>query len=229
MFSIGIPFVYLDKYKDNDKYKEYYVNPKHSSFKKEVLNYRLLSIKHYQTEIIPKINQYLNTNKVKSIKGADYHDESRYGVKRGTRIGFSNLLSIIVYTDYSELSSDFTGTFRRRWMFEPLQQTKARNKTYWWLSKILQQTVQIYGDDNYWSDEPLVGPFYTGMSMVMSIPQFQISLYSPTSTTIHEEVAMRFSGSYGMIIQFENNRGNARYTNGFDCSWISRYWEEDER
>ena len=63
----------------------------------------------------------------------------------------------------------------------------------------------------------------------MSMPQFQISLYSPTSTTIHEEVAMRFSGESGMIIQFDNHRGDAMNTRGFDCSWISRYCEEDER
>ena len=99
---------------------------------------------------------------------------NRFGISYGVRIGFSNLLSIILYTDYSELSSHFTATFRKKWMFEPLQETKRRNKTYWWLSKILQETVHIYGQSRYeynydgYSEriDGLIGPFYTGMSTV---------------------------------------------------------------
>ena len=40
---------------------------------------------------------------------------------------------------------------------------------------------------------------------------------------------MKFSGDNGMIIQFGNEYGLATNCIGFDCSWVSRFAEEDER
>ena len=44
------------------------------------------------------------------------------------------------------------------------------------------------------------GPFYCGMSRVMPLPSFNINLYSPTSTSIHQEVAIKFADEAGIII-----------------------------
>eukprot|EP01084_Bolivina_argentea_P224095 379015_1 len=70
------------------------------------------------------------------------------------------------------------------------------------------------------------------MSVVMIIPEFNMRLCGPTSTSKHKEVAMKFAGRGGMIIQLNNN-GDERSRNSlsfFDCSWISRYSiEEEER
>ena len=63
----------------------------------------------------------------------------------------------------------------------------------------------------------------------MTMPQFSIKLLSPTSTSCHIEVAMKFSGEYGIIIEFNNQGGYAKYVYGLDVSWLSRYREEDER
>eukprot|EP01084_Bolivina_argentea_P150987 263599_1 len=65
------------------------------------------------------------------------------------------------------------------------------------------------------------------MSHIKIIPEFNIRLCSPTSTSINIEVAIRFSGHYGMIIQLNNN--NSPYIRGFNCSWLSNYPEENER
>ena len=67
------------------------------------------------------------------------------------------------------------------------------------------------------------------MSWVMTLPQFNIYLYSPTSTSVQISVAMTFSGKAGMLMEFDNTTGDAINTMGFDCSWISRFKEEDER
>ena len=57
-----------------------------------------------------------------------------------------------------------------------------------------------------------------------------MTLFGPTSTTIHKEVATRFGGEDGMLIQFDNSTGRGIFVNGFDVSWISRYGlQEDER
>ena len=64
------------------------------------------------------------------------------------------------------------------------------------------------------------------------LSQFQISflLSSPTSTTIQIAVAIKFSGTKGMIIKLDNPDENAQCElRGFDCSMISRFKEEDER
>ena len=124
-------------------------------------------------------------------------------------------------------------TFRKN-EFEPLQSIKRRNRDYWWMSKILKETIFVYGTDygydEDWDDMPrLLGPFYCGMSMVMNMPQFYIELLSPTSTSKHIEVAMKFSGKKGIIIEFNNNKGDAQFVNGLDVSWLSRFKEEEER
>merc|ERR1712003_4826 len=66
-------------------------------------------------------------------------------------------------------------------------------------------------------------------SVVLNIPQFAIRLNGPTSTSVHGEVAMRFGGVKGMIIQLNNDKGIARFERHFDCSWLSDFPEESER
>ena len=61
------------------------------------------------------------------------------------------------------------------------------------------------------------------------MPQFNIHLYSPTSTSVRIEVALRFFGESGMILEMNNCKGAGRILQGMDCSWFSRYPEEDER
>ena len=57
-----------------------------------------------------------------------------------------------------------------------------------------------------------------------------IRLNGPTSSTKSIEVATRFGGDKGMLIEFDNSKGHARFAKGFDVSWISRYGsQEDER
>ena len=73
------------------------------------------------------------------------------------------------------------------------------------------------------------GPFYCGMSVVLNIPQFAIRLNGPTSTSLHIEVAMRFGGTEGMIIQLNNEGLYAQLERHFDCEWLSAFPEESER
>ena len=55
-------------------------------------------------------------------------------------------------------------------------------------------------------------------------------IIGPTSTSVHLEVAVNFSGQSGIIIEFDNTKGEAQYVHGMDVSWISRYGgQEDER
>eukprot|EP01083_Nonionella_stella_P007447 21530_1 len=68
------------------------------------------------------------------------------------------------------------------------------------------------------------------MNAVMSMPSFCMRLCSPTSTSKQIEVAMKFSGQHGIVLQMDNpNISQYKYLHGFNASWISRFKTEDER
>jgi len=91
------------------------------------------------------------------------------------------------------------------------------------------ELVMYFWDNNsypYYSK----GPFYCGMNVVLNIPQFSFRLNGPTSTSVHIEVAMRFGGVEGMLIQLNNDEGyHERRERHIDCSWLSDFPEESER
>ena len=67
------------------------------------------------------------------------------------------------------------------------------------------------------------------MSCVLPIPEFRIHLFGPTSTTKQIEVSVNFADDDGMIITFENNTHSSSACAFFQCPWISKYPDEDER
>ena len=150
----------------------------------------------------------------------------QFDLSEGDVISLERLLCIFLYTDYTNLSGQFTSTFRKRNTFEPLKATKRRHINYYWMGRLLKETVFCYGK---FRSSGLSGPFFCGMSMVMNMPQFNIQLLSPVSTSIHIEVAMKFSGDSGIIIEFDNTKGYGGSVVGLDVSWLSRFHEEDER
>ena len=213
-----------------------FVTPKYENLKQEIVNYQHINIDQYEKEILPKAEAFYETKLVRSMTCNNYEGRfNKYGITKDEIISKDRLISMILYTDYTELSSDFSSTFRRKTVFEPLTRTKKRHRNYYWMSKLLRETVAIYGQSNTdksrtKTTEKLGGPFFCGMSMVMKMPQFAISLFSPTSTSCHLEVTIKFSGSQGIIVEFlTSTETNAQTLRGLDLSWLSRYKEEDER
>ena len=174
--------------------------------------------KQYTERILPKATVYNQTKLVKLLnRGND-------------DLMAEKLMSIILYTDYSHLSSHFSSTFRKRDKFETQQAVKKRHRNYYWLSRRLKEAVKDCGSSyGYKGKNEFNGPFYCGMSTVMKMPQFNIKLLSPTSTSCQLTVALKFSGDYGIIIDFDNDKGSAMQLKGLDVSWISGFPEEDER
>ena len=239
-FSIGLRFYYWKKYEhgkyiDHSGYKQcdLYIQQKHPSIKHEIKEYKYLSIHQYNYEIVPKAKIYHNTNYAKSIiaKGDQVWHGRRlyYGIKPGSALTLSHIVTVVLYTDYTNLCGDFSTTFRKINPFDTLEIIKQRNRKYWWMSKFLRETVEIFGECSF--DQKLLGPFYSGLSMVINISNFFLRLSSPTSTSMHIEVAMKFSGDEGIILKLDNPTNNKQcyYLRGFDCSTISRYKEENER
>ena len=247
-FSIGLRFYYWPFYKDIDqlpekfdaltkinnhsgyKVKELYVEKRYGSFAEEIRNYSYIDIKQYKDVILVKASAYINTNKVKSIKADPWYTYSpaHYEVEDKTPLGLDNLISVILYCDYTALCSDFSSTFRKTSPWETISSIKHRNTKYWWLSKTLRETVELFTDPEQNSNNP-TQTYYTGMSYVMYLPSFSIRLCSPTSTSVQIAVACKFSGDKGLILQLNVGRVMATGARAFDCSWLSRFREEDER
>ena len=218
-FSVGIPF----KYEEIDKDDDYYVSKKYDNFKDEIREYDSRNFNYviFKNEVLTKAEQYMDSQLIKSIPPYHYNGDHE--------ISKHHLISIILYTDYSELSSDFSGTYRKSSSFEPLSITIHRHTKYWWWGYLLSQTVLFCGINNENDKGPLKGPFFTGISFIMIVPEFNIHLQSPTSTSVHIEVAIKFSGQQGIILEFHNHHAHSQYARAFDVSSISRYPEEDER
>ena len=201
---------------------EYRVEPRYENFKEEMLEYPAVSPEELES-ITNKATQYLKTEMCRSLRADTEHHEP---------ITIDDLIGLILYCDYSELSRRFTLSFRKSTAFESLKQIKARNSRYFHWSLTMKDTIKSYGQSWYQGSGPisaLRGPFYCGMSIPLNIPQFNMSTHGPTSTSIHIEVATRFSGSKGIIIQMNNSSGLSQWLKGMDVSFISRYKEEDER
>ena len=251
-FSIGLRFYYWDFYKNIDelprkehnygiikdhsgyKVRELYVTKRYQSFGEEIMNYKQkeIDIKRFKDLAMAKARLYIQTEMAKSKEARSGKWFPKHYDFKGTSLKIDNLISVILYTDTTELSSDFSSTFRKKHPYETLSQIKQRNSKYWWWSKTLRETVELFGDKTAGSVNKLFkGPFYTGMSFVMNVPSFAIRLCSPTSTSVQIAVAIKFSGEQGLMLQLDTTKMIPAVANvrAFDCSWISQYKEEDER
>ena len=180
-----------------------------------------------------KATDYMTCKKVKSLSASKLEWFLHYGIPVGKSITIQHLMSIILYCDFTDYSTEFSATFRRLESYETLQSVKHRNREFWWQSKLFKETVQYYGKKGYdENNNPKgeKGPYFSGVNCVLPIPQFHIRLYCPTSTSKQIDVSINFAKQNGMIIQLntESNTFSAHLPI-FNCSWISRFPDEDER
>eukprot|EP01084_Bolivina_argentea_P313384 542704_1 len=252
-FSTGIVFWYWQYYKmiDEEKHKQQqshinqndfgghamkqlFVEKHYKNIKEEVLNSGLINVADYDKLVIGKAHKYIDTEKVKKMKcvfALGEKDPLHFNIQENEPLLVSHLHAVILYCDFSEFSTQFSKSFRAMKWNEPLESIKYRNSKFYHIAKHLRELVQYFGLKGYdIRDGPTEsGPFYTGMSVPMTIPAFAIRLNGPTSTSKQIEIAMRFCGGYGIIIQLNNQKGTSVAESFFDASWISNYLEEDER
>eukprot|EP01084_Bolivina_argentea_P279155 477210_1 len=232
----------------NDGYYVYelYIEIKYESLKQEILNNNLfiLQLQQYDQSVI-KINKFINTDKAKQTKSCQrptQRDPLQYGITANSLITFNHLLAITLYCDWSELARAFSKSFRKTSSYQPIIEVKEKNSEYGNWSKLIRESVEYFGWKGFgdvkgnWMNlnrsfitNELIGPFFCGMSFIMIMPSFNIRLCGPTSTSRQKQVATKFGGDKGIIMQLNNNctemNGELR---GFYCSWLSNYPQEDE-
>ena len=208
---------------------------KYQSLQEEILNNKIYPLKQFNfSDCLKKVNHYINTDKVKSITSSP--DILHCKIPVYSPLTKEHLLSVILYCDWSDLCTAFSATFRRQRAYEPLKVIKSRNREFWWLSKLLRETVEIYGDHKGYYDKQkkkwtgVQGPFFCGLSFCAVLPSFNIRLFGPTSTSPNIEVATRFGGDKGIIIELNNNGDvDGSYLRCFNCAWLSNFNGEEER
>eukprot|EP01083_Nonionella_stella_P082364 227332_1 len=250
-FNIGYRFYYWPMYKHLkeirlDSYNtcyntwnhsgyycfELFIEFKYDSFKEEIAHYKYLSLAQYE-KVVVKVKAHLQLRVFKKTSGT----VSQYAIKENDPIQSSHLLALTLYTDYEDLCTDFSSTFRKCDSLETMEAVKKRNAAYYWMSRRLRECVEVFGQFNGYDARyhdchvnPLTGPFYCGIKCVLTLSHFNLRLCAPTSTSKQIQVAMKFSKRNGIIIQMDNpDRVQYKHLRGFNASWISRYPEEDER
>eukprot|EP01083_Nonionella_stella_P306018 1069973_1 len=167
-FNVGFRFYYWSSYKegkgrtqhsyntwDHGGYdiKELFIAAKFASFKEEIAHYKHVSLKQYEAMIV-KVNHYLQAAVFRQTTATRYGPRwCSYGIAKGDPIQFEHLLALVLYADYSDLSSHFSSTFRKK-PFETITSVKRRNAVYYWMSRRLRECVEIFGQYR-WGDKSL--------------------------------------------------------------------------
>eukprot|EP01084_Bolivina_argentea_P025534 47487_1 len=224
-FHIGYRFYYWSYYKNNTciseqqptgnrndhsgfEAHELYIEAKYESIKQELLNNKILRLNIYQfTTSWTKANQYINSKAAKLYEArvSQLFDVYKiYDIVDCAPICITNLLAVILYCDWTNLSSEFSKTFRKISPHQTIETIKNNNREYAIWARTLRETVELFGQNgkDYYEKNgeriyAMRGPFYCGMTCVMPVTEFSIRLCAPTSTSKHIEVATRFSGEKG--------------------------------
>eukprot|EP01083_Nonionella_stella_P156304 506055_1 len=182
----------------------------------------------------------MSTKEARLLK-AEENQLLHYGIAHGSPILLEHLMCIILYCDYSKLCTAFSATFRRLQPYERIEVTISRNAEYANWSKRLREAVELYGkrgwekrerDEVKWNEDRnrIKGPFYCGVGTLMVVPEFNIRLCAPTSTTTDDIIAQSFATDRGTVLEL-NNTGHwhSDSLRIWDCKWISHYSKEDEK
>ena len=196
------------------------VFPHFANLKEEALGSGFISTTFWSM-LFKKATIYLQTACCRNM--VDHRNEGYYmqfDVSRGFKVKVEHLMALLLYTDSSEYCTALSLTFRAIESGETIGEMNKRNSMYYWTSRYLRELVMCFGIQAYKEQKA----FFTGISYEIPIPQFQIGLIGPTSTTMAKEVAVRFAGENGMIVFLKG--GGSHY---FDASIFSAYPEEQER
>ena len=220
------------KYSFGHRILDLSIKPKYYSMKDELLNNALYSICVDVFDAAYGKADYLLKHSVKikrlQMLNFAYNDKltAKYYLKAGSRLTITHILSVILYTDYDTLSSNFSKTFRKIDDNESFDDILKRNQEYRHWSHALCETVNGFG-----RSIRIIGPnvLYHGTSNLYVEEQSTL-FNAPTSTTTQLSVATMFAGDDGLILELTST-GSRRHWSAlrcFDCSFISNFANEAE-
>ena len=168
-------------YKLSDFYGRY------SSFKDECLNnastpFELTDFLDTLTTAQHKCKNIIHLKRFKcGDYGADDLFHRCYGISAGSPITAGHILSVLLYTNFTDHSYTFSSTYRKNHLYESVSSLKKRHSEYFWWGKYLRETVEIYGEDMKKRSD--IRLFHHGISQTLYFNTTNIRLFGPVSTT----------------------------------------------
>eukprot|EP01084_Bolivina_argentea_P128191 226626_1 len=144
-----------------------------------------------------------------------------YNIRKDQQMSLNHVLAILLYTNNTKLSTEFTRSFRMLSVDETFRELKERHSNFANWAKYLREAVEVYG--NRLSDRKF-RVLYHGISSEMIFNGLSQFVCLPTSTTRSQDVALSFAGNgEGMILTIQNSYTALPY---LDCTPYSDFpWE----
>ena len=252
-FATGLPLVYWKWYQNATKQdlsgnytlstmnfggfsgKELSVIPRFKNLKEEVIATGLISPEIFEKNVVGKAARYLKTKRCRKMKSTGPQGEGdvlHFDIPKDTPLSPEHLQAIVLYCDFTKLCTLFSESLRKNKWDDGLKEIKTRNGLFFYFSKFLRELVTYFGSDGGYCGGAMngvvKGPFFSGVSVVLSVGEFSIGFNTPTSTSKTLAIAWRFAGEEGMVLTVGNQKGVSWRQPLLNATWISSFVEEDE-
>eukprot|EP01084_Bolivina_argentea_P020141 37477_1 len=198
---------------------EWFIIPKYQNLKLEILsNHRVsFSIEQWQNTVIKselKRKRYKN-----KVNKAFFLWQKAYGFGGQNTIDDRHIQALFLYTNYSDLCTKFTETYRKLSENESDSHLKDRHSYFAHFGKALKECVEVFGVRKSKHTH-----FYHGINRKMVFKKLCERFCGPTSPSIFKEVASNFGGE-GIMLTIQNNSDIVSY---FPCISFSDFPAEAE-
>eukprot|EP01083_Nonionella_stella_P073511 198853_1 len=197
------------------------VVPKYPTLKQELLEnaHAKFTTESYYDLYEACLRIYKKTN----IKAADIGiNNKKLKIPVGSLITVNHLISLKVYTNYSNIQLEFKKHCRRTYKHEPVESVVRRNQEIAHWCRYLKESCTFYGNT---MDKDM--RVFTGLNVKLMFGSLNQHFECPLSATIDSEVANRFAeGTNGIILVLKAANPKTMY---FNVSWLSSFPEEHER
>eukprot|EP01084_Bolivina_argentea_P283251 485054_1 len=122
-----------------------------------------------------------------------------YRIDRGDKIGTWHILAICLYTDLSDMCTDYRSSYRRTEKDKNDNDVIDRFRCYYFLSRFLFCGIEFWG-------QPLKGDqvVFHGLNKELLFESFSTHFHAPMSTTPTKESVVNFAGDDGIILTLRN-------------------------
>eukprot|EP01084_Bolivina_argentea_P053493 98212_1 len=226
IYSYGLKFYYWKYYQHSHKYIKKKNYPKYTSFKEELLHNATARIGCQQFKYeMHKASLHITTQCCrKRIAKPNYISTTYWGIQNNDAITVIHLVAVLIYCNYDGVQYEFSKTFRRIYPNECVASVKMRNAEFFYFTKLLYETVNIYGII-CGGNENRIKRFYHGINKEMLFDSLSCNISSPFSTTSSFAVAVHFSKNVGMILELSAHA----FLKYWNCSWLSDFGNENEK
>eukprot|EP01084_Bolivina_argentea_P275388 469639_1 len=223
-FAFGNRFVYYR----GDEHFPIYVEPKYRNLKDELLNnpYCKIDENEYNYLYLKALN-IKKSKKFMDIRAKHAGEENMQAtVREYDNMCINHIISLLIYCNYDHIQKEFKRHTRRLYDKETTADIISRQSYIAHWTRYLNEATTFFGKELLKNE-----CVYTGMNTKLLFNTFNITNYSPLSTTPCIEVANKFATNSGLILKLQANgaAGIENQNRYFDMTLLSDFVEERER